>query len=174
MQNLISIGSPQNGVHQFPKCESYAGPLCPILPFLIDNTIAYLLPLQQSFTPAAYWHDVNDENYRRSSSFLSTINNERDYNPAYVQNLQKLKRLVLVKYTSEEVVVPAESSWFGYIDANGNAYPMEQTRFYRENRLGLQEMNANGKLIRLLAPGVHNQFDPAWLAQNIIPYLMEV
>lgn len=124
-------------------------------------------------TPLTYWHDPNEEKYRRRSSFLANINNERDYNANYVINLNNLNRLVLVKYAEDEAIVPNSSPWFGYYDERGREFPLEETRLFQENRLGLQDLKEEGKLVFLLSPGGHIELVPAWFAQNILPYLVE-
>lgn len=129
----------------------------------------------QSFlAPATYWHDVNNEQiYRKYSSFLSIINNEVRRNEDYVQNLQRLRRLVLVKFVNDISVVPNESTWFGFYFPNGTSYPLELTDVYREDKLGLRRMINEGKLIRLLSPLAHLELDKDWFRQNLIPILME-
>lgn len=38
---------------------------------------------------ATYWHDpLNEEQYKNSSTFLSDINNEKQINQTYIDNLQ--------------------------------------------------------------------------------------
>jgi palmitoyl-protein thioesterase len=49
--------------------------------------------MQNYLVQATYWHDpLNEEEYRNFSSFLADINNEREVNTEYVNNLKKLKR----------------------------------------------------------------------------------
>lgn len=129
---------------------------------------------QQNLAPATYWHDVNNESiYRKYSSFLSLINNELSSNENYVHNLQRLRRLVLVKFINDISVVPNESAWFGSQHPNGTMYPLEMTDMYREDKLGLRQMINEGRLIRLLSPLAHLELDKEWFRRNIIPILTE-
>lgn len=172
MKNLISLGGPQLGVHHFPRCGPKLGPLCGLLQTSI-NTLAYSWPFQNYIAPTTYWHDTDEARYKRGSTFLAVINNENQYNANYVINLNNLKRLVLVKYQSDNAIVPNESTWFGYYDKNGVEFPLEQTEIYQKDRLGLQTLKDNGKLVMLLSPLDHLELDPVWFAQNIIPILKE-
>jgi Palmitoyl protein thioesterase len=49
--------------------------------------------MQNYLVQATYWHDpLNEDEYKNSSSFLADINNEREINANYVENLKQLKR----------------------------------------------------------------------------------
>jgi palmitoyl-protein thioesterase len=172
MRNLISLGAPQNGVEDFPRCEEVFKENCEKFRSSIKS-FAYSWPSQRFIAPATYWHDRNETKYKRGSTFLAVINNEKDYNENYVINLQKLRRLVLVKYENDGALVPKSTAWFGYYDSNGKEYPMQSTEMYRKNKLGLQSLKEQGKLIFLLSPGEHISLHRIWFAQNIIPYLKE-
>lgn len=173
MKNLISLGGPQQGVHHYPNCQSKFGSLCGFLPSIV-NSLGYYWPFQSMMAPITYWHDTDEQNYRRGSSFLAIINNENNYNANYVINLHNIKRMILVKYEHDKAIVPNSSAWFGYFDKNKVEYPMEQTSTYQLDKLGLEALKASGKLILLLAPGEHLVLEPLWFVQNIIPYLMEI
>lgn len=71
--------------------------------------------VQKSFVQAEYWHDpLKEVTYIDKSIFLADINNEKIMNYAYRKNLMKLKNLVLVMFEDDRMVVPKESSWFGF------------------------------------------------------------
>lgn len=169
MKNLISLGAPQQGVHRFPKCETRFGFVCAPLQAAINTGI--YTPVAQKLAAATYWHDTNEDRYRSGSSFLAVINNEVQYNPSYVINLNRLKRFILVKYERDASIVPNSSTWFGFYDQNGVEYSVERTAAFE--RLGLKSLQANGKLFFLLSPGGHVYLDDTWFARNIIPVLME-
>ncbi|CRK97172.1 CLUMA_CG010569, isoform A [Clunio marinus] len=171
MRNLITLGTPHQGVHHYPRCQQTLGSICNHIRSSI-NHIAYLPWIQKSVVPLTYWHDTNHQRYRRKSSFLAVINNERYYNENYVSNLLKLNRIVLVKYRKDISIVPSESSWFGYYNSNRVEYPMEETEIYKKNSLGLRYLKDSGKMVFLMGPVDHLNFDPAWFELNIIPYLI--
>lgn len=199
MKNFISLSGPHQGVNQYPRCEQMWGRAhCELLKtkfnfkvyklwvefnyhliWIICSFVAYkhlrfVSIFQRFLTPASYWHDdVNEDRYKQGSTFLAVINNENHYNAEYVRNLQSLKRIVLVKYTDDVSLVPNESTWFGYRDKNGKTILMEETDIYKKDKLGLQRLISEGKLIRLESPLEHLKLDENWFRQNIIPILKE-
>lgn len=53
----------------------------------------YFRWMQDYLVQATYWHNpFQEEQYRNSSTFLADINNERDINETYIQNLQSLNK----------------------------------------------------------------------------------
>lgn len=170
MKNLISLGGPQQGVHQFPRCQENLGPLCGTLQTFI-NSFSYFSFFQKLIAPATYWHDTNEKAYRKGSSFLAVINNENNYNANYVLNLHNLERLILVKYERDLAIIPNESAWFGYYNKNKIEFPMEETETYMRDKLGLEALKASGKLIRLLSPGDHLDLYEDWFELNLVPFL---
>lgn len=172
MINLISLGGPHQGVHRYPRCEQKFGTLCNAIQSLA-NSLAYSWFFQKSLAPITYWHDTDEERYRSGSSYLAVINNERDYNANYVINLDKVRRIILVKYERDGAIVPNSSSWFGYHDAYGNEIPMEQTEIYQRDKLGLHALKQSGKLVQVASPGDHLDLDQRWFTQNIVAYLIE-
>lgn len=126
---------------------------------------------QKYFAPLTYWHDPNETKYRESSTFLAIINNEKEFNEDYAQNLSKLRHLVLVKYESDKTIVPSSSSWFGFFDSAGNEFPMEETEVYKNDKLGLENMKRSGQLVLLEAPRDHLWLDKDWFIENVLPFL---
>ena len=66
----------------------------------IINSKVYLPKWQNNLVPAQYWHNPLDQaTYASKSQFLADINLEPpNSNPTYSANLQRLEKLVLVKY----------------------------------------------------------------------------
>jgi palmitoyl-protein thioesterase len=173
MQNLISLGAPQQGVNQYPRCEQNLGTLCKTFQSVI-NTFGYFWLFQKLLAPATYWHDTNEEAYRKGSTFLAVINNENHYNADYVLNLHRLRRIVLVKYENDQAIIPSESAWFGYYDKDRVNFPMEETEVYKRDKLGLKTLVDSGRLIRIVSPGDHLDLYEVWFMQKVMPYLKEV
>ncbi|KAG8244812.1 Palmitoyl-protein thioesterase 1 [Homalodisca vitripennis] len=118
-----------------------------------------------------YWHDpLNEEKYRRKSVFLADINNELAVNESYRQNLLNLKSFVMVQFEEDSMVEPKDSSWFGfYTPGQGvEITPLNQSRIYLEDRLGLRELDKSGRLHFLSVPGDHLQFTEDWFKSAII------
>ena len=91
----------------------------------------------------------SDQKY---SQFIARINCEGDICPdAYATSLPLLEKMILVKFNQDTMVVPPESSHFGYYvpGQDHDIVDMTQLPVYTENRIGLKEMNENGKIIFL-------------------------
>lgn len=135
--------------------------------------------LQKFLAAASYWHDPYDEErYRKGSTFLALINNENTINEQYKRNLMSLKKLVLVKLLTDEVIVPNDSAWFGFFgkDKNGAAIivPLEESELYKQDKIGLRQMNKEKKLKFIGSVTTHFNFDELWFQNNIIKFLKEV
>lgn len=170
MLNLISVGGQQQGVYGFPRCPGDNETLCNIVRQLL-NYGAYVSFVQNHLVQAEYWQDpLNMAEYRSKSVFLADINQENTVNAAYKENLLKLKNLVLVKFLQDSMVQPRESEWFGFYKEGQtkDVLPMEQTALWMEDRLGLQKLNATGRLHFLASPGDHLQFTDQWFIDNVI------
>ncbi|KRX40271.1 Palmitoyl-protein thioesterase 1 [Trichinella murrelli] len=164
MRNYISIGGQHQGVFGLPRCQGSIK-LCNFARMLL-NYGAYVHVIQ-----AQYWHDPLHENtYRDKSIFLAEINNEKVLNQTYIENLQKLQNMVLIKFTRDSMVVPPESSWFGFY-APGQAVdviPLKETELYKNDRLGLLQMEKDGKLHFLETNGDHLQFTEKYFISEIV------
>eukprot|EP00794_Sanderia_malayensis_P004811 gene4811-5441_t len=168
MLNLISFGGQHQGVFGFPHCPGENSTLCDYVRKLLDYG-AYL-----SLVQAEYWHDpTKEEEYRQKSVFLADINQGKTYNASYKLNLMKLKNFVMVKFLKDTMVDPKESEWFGYY-IPGQAkltQPLQKTKLYTDDLLGLKEMDKAGKLHFLGADGDHLRFTEDFFDKNILPFL---
>ncbi|XP_043206179.1 palmitoyl-protein thioesterase 1-like [Amphibalanus amphitrite] len=170
MKNLITFGGQHQGVFGLPNCLGTEG-VCEIVRELLDYG-AYESFVQSHLAQAQYWHDpLKQQQYVEVSQFLADINNERDVkNETYKENLNKLENLVLVMFSNDTMVVPRESSHFGFyaLGQDQVVVPLQQTPIYTEDYLGLQQLDADGKLAMLETEGDHLQFSIDWLVENII------
>ena len=109
----------------------------------------YTAPLQKSFSFASYWRDPTRLGmYRELSPFLADINNERAVkNQSYVDRITSLTHFVLVMSRRDTIIVPRESSWFGFYRENSTRVmqTMEETPLYREDWLGLKRLRESGR-----------------------------
>ncbi|XP_067934829.1 palmitoyl-protein thioesterase 1-like [Watersipora subatra] len=170
MFNLISVGGQHQGVYGFPRCPGDNATLCDLARKLL-NLGAYVSFVQEHLVQAEYWNDpLNQEEYKKASLFLADINNENMKNQTYITNLQKLKNLVMIKFTEDTMVQPKDSEWFGkYEDGSTDkVLSLFETKLYTEDRLGLKSMNETGRLHFLATVGDHLQVDEAWLIKNVI------
>uniref|UniRef100_A0A8C4N7Z9 Palmitoyl-protein thioesterase 1 n=1 Tax=Eptatretus burgeri TaxID=7764 RepID=A0A8C4N7Z9_EPTBU len=173
MRKLISFGGQHQGIYGLPHCLNPEPGFCDFIRKMI-NAGAYTKVIQDNLVQAEYWQDPLDlAIYRNNSIFLADINQEKHVNESYRNNLKKLEKLVLVKFTQDSIVVPRESEWFGFYK-DGQAtqlYNLRESSLYLEDRLGLQEMDKTGKLDFLEADGDHLQYSEEWFDDKILPYL---
>lgn len=109
VKNLITLGGQHQGVYGLPRCPTSSS-LCDYVRHLL-NTAAYEDHVQDHVVQAEYWHDPTQRsNYITKSVFLADINNERQVNTTYKQNLLQLDNMVLVKFEQDDIVVPRETS----------------------------------------------------------------
>lgn len=92
MKNFISLAGQHQGVYGLPNCPSVPRNTCNYYRRLL-NYAAYAYWIQSLLVQATYWHSPLDEDlYRRKSTFLAEINNEMFKNETYIKNLQNLKK----------------------------------------------------------------------------------
>jgi len=134
--------------------------------------------VQNHCTPAQYWHDpFNLKKFETDNVFLPGINNVLDAKHAeYKARIEKLERMVLVKFLNDTVIVPRDSEWFGFYK-QGQAKEVEQlkeSKLYTEDWIGLASLDAQGKLILLETEGEHLRMPPGYFEQKIIPLLTPI
>jgi palmitoyl-protein thioesterase len=123
-------------------------------------------------TPTTYWHDLNTNRYQRGSTFLAIINNEREINADYAENLRALARFVLVKYEADEAIVPNDSTFFGYWSEQKKPISLEESELFKHDKLGLKKMKERGQLVFLVSPGGHLELVEDWFVHNVLKFLM--
>eukprot|EP00122_Pirum_gemmata_P017760 Pgem_evm1s16640 len=114
--------------------------------------------MQHKLTPAGYWHGLNEKAYLEGNVFLTDINNAKtEKNPLYKKNLLKLNKFAMIKMTYDEVVDPPESSFFGYYDPKNpnKIQKLPDTTLYKEDHLGLKQLNHEGRLVFIEFEGSH-------------------
>lgn len=173
MTRLISVGGQHQGVYGFPQC-----PVSTPNEVKICDTVRNLLTLgayegfvQKTVVQAQYWHDsLNEKEYKAKSLFMADINQENFFNKTYKDNLIRLKKLVLVKFNNDSVVVPRESEWFGFFNPGQDKtlYKMEESPLYTSDKIGLKVLNNCRKIDQLAVDGDHLQFTDEWFKQNIV------
>ena len=105
---------------------------------------------------------------------MAKVNNDIDRkNSTYKENLLKLKKLVLVKFAEDSVVVPRESEWFGFyeIGQTEKMLAYNETQLYIEDWIGLKTLDDNGRLDFLSSPGDHLQFTDEFFQMIVDTYL---
>ncbi|PYI26528.1 alpha/beta-hydrolase [Aspergillus indologenus CBS 114.80] len=96
------------------------------------------------------------ELYLQHSNFLADVNNERDVkNETYKENLSSLEKFVMLMFEEDGVVHPKESAWFAEVDADGVVVGLRDRQIYKEDWLGLRELDEKGALVFRTVPGRH-------------------
>lgn len=139
-------------------------------------------PVHQLLTPilqAQYFRDPsNIDAYLATNHFLTSINNELpdSRNDTYARRLATLNKLVLVIFTEDQTVVPKESAWFGSEAIQENfgseqipmgladktIIPMRLQPLYREDWIGLRELDERGDVVLDVCQGEHMQIGECW------------
>ena len=110
--------------------------------------------------PAQYYRDPEDlENYLENSNWLADINNERDVkNESYREHLGSLEKFWLYKFSEDVTVVQKESEWFDEVvekDDNKTTIKLTDRSLYKEDWIGLRELDEKGALDFRIAEGPH-------------------
>lgn len=178
MRTLVTFGAQHQGIMNVPDCRNTNGPTsndafawCLAVQKLIAAG-AYMPWVRSNVVQAQYFKDpYNLDKYLAFNTFLADINNEREVkNPAYASNLASLNSLVLVMFGNDTVVVPKESAWFGFFDGE-ELQDMEETDLYKNDDIGLRELNQGGRITFKECPSQHMQFSMDWFEAEIVPLL---
>ncbi|KAF2747887.1 alpha/beta-hydrolase [Sporormia fimetaria CBS 119925] len=165
VRNLVTYGSQHNGIHKYQVC----GPtdwLCKgWVGLLKGNT--WTDYVQSRVVPAQYFRATDfetgeaTEDYLTHSNFLADVNNERAVkNETYKKNLAGLDHFVMYMFEDDVTVIPKESGWFSQVNITSNEVtPLRERRMYKEDWLGLRELDEKGGLVFKTTPGGHMELD---------------
>ncbi|KAI8825926.1 palmitoyl protein thioesterase [Fimicolochytrium jonesii] len=170
VHNLLTFGSQHAGVSEWPGCKDEHDATCTLARALLLKG-AYLHWVQRRVVQAQYYKDMkNEEAYLEKNIFLPDLNNEKGVkNEGYKKNLMSLNKLVLIMFESDQTVVPKETSWFAYWNATGSLIPLHDQPLYKQDWLGLQEMDKKGQLVFDKITGAHMQIDIEYLRNTVVP-----
>ncbi|CAE6073498.1 unnamed protein product [Arabidopsis arenosa] len=152
--NYVSLAGPHAGESSVPFCGDH-------------------------LAPSGYIKIPTDiPEYMKSSKYLPKLNNEipNERNSTYKERFTRLKNLVLIMFQNDTVIVPKESSWFGfYQDGNYTSQPpllsAQQTKLYTEDWIGLKTLDVAGKVKFVSLPGGHLQIATTDVIKYVVPYL---
>jgi len=172
MKQLISIGGQHQGVYGFPHCPG-SWFVCKEVDRLL-NLGAYTDYVQSHLVQAQYWHDPLDEDeYKKKSKFIAEINQEGTVKLEYKQNLMRVSNITFVMFNKDTMVVPKESEWFGFYKPGQDKELMtlQESDLWKEDKLGLKEMDSQGRLSFLKIEADHLRVPEAFWSDEIIPRL---
>jgi palmitoyl-protein thioesterase len=147
--NFISLGGQHQGIFGVPECSAESHLICGFYR-LVLNYFAYTNWAQNHVAQATYWHDpIHEEKYRKRSTFLADINNERGINKDYIRRLQSLNKFVMVKFLRDKIVQPIETSWFGFYKPGSDktVLSLTESELFLRDKLGLKRMLDHGKIV---------------------------
>lgn len=148
VRSLVTFGSQHSGIAEFRECGA-SDLLCRgAMALLRFNTWSSFV--QSRLVPAQYFRDPADlPAYLEGSQFLADVNNERPAkNAAYRKNLARLTKFVMFLFEDDTMVHPRESSWFGDVDPDTReSVPLRERQMYKEDWLGLRELDEKGALV---------------------------
>ncbi|XP_071715429.1 uncharacterized protein [Rutidosis leptorrhynchoides] len=173
VNNFISVAGPHAGEASIPFCGT--GILCVIVDSLIKLAI-YSVALQEHLAPANYIKIPTDlDAYREGCKFLPKLNNEFEKNATYKERFSSLNNLVLIMFDTESVLVPKETSWFGYFPdgAWDPILPAQETKLYIEDWIGLRTLDEAGRVKFINVTGGHLDICDDDMKEYMIPYLIE-
>lgn len=169
--NIISFGSPQNGISDLPPCQP-GNIFCEKRNEMIKSKI-YSDYIQNNIIQAQYFRDINNyEKYLEKSTFLKYVNNELYKDLEYYNRLISLNKFVMVMFDQDETLVPKESAWFYDLDQEtGDLIPFDKTDSYTFDLIGLKHLHKKGKLDFLKIDDVHlkiSEHDLIYIAKTYL------
>ncbi|CAM8995570.1 unnamed protein product [Rhodiola kirilowii] len=175
VKNFISVSGPHAGTASVPLCGT--GPWCTIVDNLIKSAV-YSDYVQAHLAPSGYLKLPNDlPNYLEKCSYLPKLNNElpNKRNATYKERFTSLQNLVLIMCEQDDVLIPRETSWFGYY-SDGAFKPIlstNETKLYTEDWIGLKTLDESGRVKYISVPGGHIEISASDMKKHIIPYLVD-
>lgn len=175
VNKFISLAGPHAGIASCPYCDSEL--ICTIVDYLMELEV-YTSLVQKHLAPSNYIKITTDlETYLKGCKYLPKLNNEIEEtrNDTYKERFSSLEKLVLVMFENDTVLVPKETSWFGYYE-NGSMSTIlsyNETELYTEDWIGLKTLNEAGKVEFISVSGGHLAITQSLMENYIVPYLVE-
>ncbi|KAJ2681083.1 hypothetical protein GGI25_000037 [Coemansia spiralis] len=172
-KTLVTYGSPHSGVSKIPECGSESDFMCNWMRQLASRGV-YSWYIRDHVIQAQYFKDpVRIDQYLQYNIFLPDINGDlAETNKDYKERILALENMVLIRFDEDNLISPSTSSWFGFIDADGNEVPLRNTTLYSEDRLGLQELDKSGRLTFVSVEGKHMRIDEEILREMVSKYFV--
>ncbi|WCJ22996.1 alpha/beta-Hydrolases superfamily protein [Euphorbia peplus] len=171
VKNYVSLAGMHAGIASVPLCGS--GLVCILVDVLLKLEI-YSNYVQEHLAPSGYIKIPTDmSGYLEGCKFLPMVNNEMAKNSTYKERFTSLENLVLIMFEQDTILVPRQTSWFGYYpDGNfSTVLPAQETKLYTEDWIGLKTLDEAGKIKFFNVTGNHLQISRDDMKKYIVPYL---
>ncbi|KAM4072263.1 hypothetical protein ACJW30_11G119900 [Castanea mollissima] len=173
VKNFISLAGIHAGIASCPLCGSEW--YCILVDYLIELEV-YSDFVQKHLAPSGYVKIPTDiSSYLKGCKFLPKLNNEINAtrNSTYKERFASLQTLVLIMFEQDTVLVPKETSWFGYYPdgAFDPILPAQETLLYTEDWIGLKILDEAGKVKFINVSGGHLEISTSDMKTYIVPYL---
>ncbi|CAN1748349.1 Palmitoyl-protein thioesterase 1 [Linum perenne] len=175
VKNFISLAGPHAGTASVPLCGG--GIFCILADKLIKSEI-YSDFIQEHLAPSGYLKLPNAiPSYMEKCKFLPRLNNELpdERNSTYKERFSSLENLVLIMFNDDNVIIPRETSWFGYYP-DGEFEPIlspQETKLYIEDWIGLRKLDEEGRVRFVNVSGGHLGISDSDMNTYIVPYLVD-
>ncbi|XP_061375917.1 uncharacterized protein LOC133318006 isoform X2 [Gastrolobium bilobum] len=175
VKNFVSVGGPHAGTASIPLCGSEL--VCTLVDDIIKFEV-YSSLVQEHLAPSGYVKiPIDIADYIKGCRFLPKLNNEiiNKRNSTYKQRFASLQNLVLIMFEQDTILIPKETSWFGYYPdgAFHPVLPVQQTKLYTEDWIGLKTLDEAGKVKYVSVSGDHLDISRNEMKTYIVPYLKD-
>ncbi|XP_010449613.1 PREDICTED: palmitoyl-protein thioesterase 3-like [Camelina sativa] len=170
--NYVSLAGPHAGIAAVP--EPCNVPFCWLLKALFPFVYSDLA--QDLVAPSGFVKvPTKIAEYLEHSKYLPKLNNERpaEKSSTFKDRFTSLQNLVLVMFENDTMLIPRETSWFGYYPdgASTPVLPPQKTKLYTEDWIGLKTLDDAGKVKFISLPGGHVEITKEELVKYVVPYL---
>jgi len=172
VKNILSIGGPNMGVQTIPHCSK--GTVCQVINWIVRKFV-YFPFIQNTFGPAGYFrHPSEYETYLKHSVFLPDLNNESNhtsFTSSPTHSLNTIQNMMLVMFSEDTMLFPKETAWFQQMNAEGDLLPLNSTKFYQSDYIGLKSLDEAGRVKYVKIKGDHLQLTLSDFSEIFIPFL---
>lgn len=111
--------------------------------------------------------------YALTGNILSVMNNEGIFNKQIKEKFMSVDKFMFIIFEKEQVIHPAESSWWGDYDFNYNVVHRNQTDLFKGDLIGLKQLEAEGRTVYISLPGFHCEVSNEEIDTVLIPFLQQ-
>ncbi|KAL3953957.1 hypothetical protein ACCO45_011913 [Purpureocillium lilacinum] len=169
--DAIGFSQGHNGIVEFKACGTSDWLCKGAMALLRFNTWSSFV--QNRLVPAQYYRDPASpayDTYLDASNFLADINNERLLkNETYKKNIASLENLVMYMFEDDTTVIPRRTAWFDEVNGT-DVTPLRERRMYKEDWLGLRELDSKGGIHFRSITGEHMQIPDQVLNDTMVEF----